>query len=101
MQKYNHYFRDVSHLSKIDIYRFCDLYGVTGPLEHALKKIACAGQRGAKDQIKDLNEAIDSIKRKLEMIEEDEARITNHQSNYAHWRQEPVDVTSDFEPEIP
>lgn len=74
MQKHNHYFRDVSHLDKIDIYRFCELFGVTGPLEHALKKITCAGKRGAKDEIKDLNEAIDSIKRKIEMIEEDLAR---------------------------
>lgn len=72
-QKYDHYYRDVSHLKKIDIYRFCDLFGVTGPLEHALKKIACAGQRGAKDFYKDLNEAIDSINRAIEMRQEDEA----------------------------
>lgn len=101
MQKHNHYFRDVSHLDKIDIYRFCDLFGVIGPLEHALKKIACAGKRGAKDKIKDLNEAIDSIKRQIEMIEEDEVRLTGQQSNYAHRCQEPIDVSSDFEPEIP
>ncbi|AMD43548.1 hypothetical protein HWA94_gp08 [Pseudomonas phage ZC08] len=72
-QKHNHYYRDVSHLKKIDIYRFCELFGVTGPLEHALKKIACAGQRGTKDFYKDLNEAIDSINRAIEMRQEDEA----------------------------
>lgn len=72
-QKYNHYYRDVSHLEKIDIYRFCQLFGVTGPLEHALKKIACAGNRGAKDFYKDLYEAIDSINRAIEMRQEDEA----------------------------
>lgn len=72
-QKYDHYFRDISHLEKIDIYRFCELFGVTGPLEHALKKIACAGNRGAKDFYKDLNEAIDSINRAIEMRQEDEA----------------------------
>lgn len=71
--EFGHYYRDVSHLKKIDIYRFCELFGITGPLEHALKKIACAGQRGAKDFNKDLNEAIKSINRAIEMREEDEA----------------------------
>lgn len=71
--KFGHYYRDVEHLKKIDIYRFCDLFDVTGPLEHALKKIVCAGERGAKDYYKDLNEAIDSINRAIEMREEDEA----------------------------
>lgn len=71
--EFGHYYRDVRHLEKIDIYRFCELFGVTGPLEHALKKIACAGQRGAKDYYKDLNEAIKSINRAIEMREEDEA----------------------------
>ena len=77
--EFGHYYRDVSHLEKIDIYRFCDLFGIKGPLEHALKKIACAGQRGAKDFYKDLNEAIQSIHRAIEMREEDEA-ADNQQS---------------------
>lgn len=77
--EFGHYYRDVRHLEKIDIYRFCDLFGITGPLEHALKKIACAGERGAKDFYKDLNEAISSIKRAIEMREEDEA-AANQQS---------------------
>lgn len=71
--EFGHYYRDVRHLEKIDIYRFCDLFGITGPLEHALKKIACAGQRGAKDFYKDLDEAISSINRAIEMRKEDEA----------------------------
>lgn len=75
---FSHYYRDVSHLEKIDIYRFCELFNVTGPLEHALKKITCAGQRGAKDQIKDLKEAISSINRKLEMLEEDSTYGANN-----------------------
>lgn len=72
MSDFNHYYRDIRHLDKIDIYRFCELFGVTGPLEHALKKIACAGVRGSKDYEKDLNEAIKSILRALEMLKEDE-----------------------------
>ena len=71
--EFGHYYRDVRHLDKIDIYRFCELFDITGPLEHALKKIACAGQRGAKDFYKDLNEAISSINRAIEMRKEDEA----------------------------
>lgn len=73
MNDFGHYFRDVSALEKIDIYRFLDLFGVTGsPHQHAIKKIACAGQRGAKDARKDLNEAMVSIKRALEMLDEDD-----------------------------
>lgn len=78
MSKFNHYFRDVRHLDKIDIYRVCQLFNVTGPLEHALKKIACAGERGSKDYEKDLREAIVSIQRALEMREEDNVK-TNEQ----------------------
>lgn len=78
MKKHNHYYRDIAHLKKIDIYRFCELYDVTGPLEHALKKIACAGERGVKDTIKDLGEAIDSINRKIEMIHEDSLKPTGY-----------------------
>lgn len=75
-KKHSHYYKDVSHLKVIDIYRVCELFDVTGPLEHALKKVACAGGRGHKDFVKDLNEAIDSINRALEMREEDESRAT-------------------------
>jgi hypothetical protein len=77
MNDFGHYFRDVSWLEKIDIYRFLDLFGVTGsPHQHAIKKIACAGQRGAKDARKDLNEAMESIRRALEMLDEDERKET-------------------------
>ena len=40
-------------------------------LQHALKKVLVAGKRGAKDEIKDIEEAILTLQRKLEMIEED------------------------------
>jgi hypothetical protein len=71
-KKYPHYFRDVSHLQVIDIYRVIDLFGITDPcLQHALKKVVAAGKRGAKDTEKDIDEAIDSLNRKLEMMAED------------------------------
>ena len=72
-EKYPHYFRSVAHLEKIDVYRVIDLFGVTDPcLQHALKKVMAAGQRGPKDARKDISEAIDSLNRKLEMMDEDE-----------------------------
>lgn len=69
---HDHYKKDISHLKTIDVYRVLDLYGVTHPaLQHAAKKILCAGQRGAKDRERDLREAVDSVNRALQMIAED------------------------------
>lgn len=69
MSKHNHYFKDVSHLKSIDVYRIIDLYNVTNPcIQHALKKVLVAGGRGAgKDVSKDIQEAIDSLERWKEM----------------------------------
>lgn len=73
-EEFPHYFRDVSHLKTIDVYRIIDLFGVTDPCDqHALKKILAGGKRGAKDSIKDTKEAIVTLRRKLEMLEENEA----------------------------
>lgn len=70
--KYTHYFKDVSSLDKIDIYRVLDLWGVSHPcLQHAAKKILVAGNRGHKDIQKDIQEAIDSLERYKEMLIED------------------------------
>tara|TARA_R110000782_G_scaffold270483_1_gene371820 strand:- start:26872 stop:27621 length:750 start_codon:yes stop_codon:yes gene_type:complete len=73
--KHSHYFKDVSNLDTIDVYRICDLCEVndsSGATQHAVKKLLCAGQRGAKDKRKDLEEARDTIIRKLAMMDEDE-----------------------------
>lgn len=73
--KHSHYKKDVSHLSFIDVYRVIDLFEVTHPaLQHALKKVLCAGGRGQKDWAKDVQEAIDSLNRALEMQGEDDAK---------------------------
>ena len=70
--KHNHYHKDVSHLQTIDIYRVLQLFDVTDPcLQHAAKKILCAGQRGAKSQGQDIQEAIDTLHRYQEMQKED------------------------------
>lgn len=66
--KYEHYFKDVSHLKKIDVYRVIDLWEITDPaLQHALKKVLAAGKRGAKNQMQDVAEAIDSLVRFQDM----------------------------------
>ena len=73
---HDHYKKNVQHLDMIDVYRVLDLWQVTNPaLQHALKKILAAGQRGAKDEAKDVQEAIDSLKRWQDMRGEDEKKI--------------------------
>lgn len=72
MSKHSHYFKSVAHLKQVDVYRVLDLFAVTSPsIQHAVKKLLCAGNRGAKDYEKDLREAADSINRALQMIAED------------------------------
>lgn len=69
---HEHYFKDVSGISKLDIYRLLKLYEVEDPcIQHAIKKLLCAGQRGAKSPSKDVQEAKDSLTRYQEMEDED------------------------------
>jgi len=75
-QKHQHYKKDVRHLDYIDVYRIIDLYELHDPcFQHALKKILVPGARGHKDLIKDINDIIDTMKRKLEMIAENEKNL--------------------------
>lgn len=68
----NPYIVDISKYNKLDIYRILKLYDVSDPcLQHAIKKLLCAGKRGVKNQIQDINEAILSLKRFVEMQGED------------------------------
>lgn len=72
-EKHSHYKKDVSHLNVIDVYRVLELYGVEShAVGHAIKKLLCCGQRGAKGRNQDIQEAIDSLNRELEMVTEDE-----------------------------
>jgi hypothetical protein len=73
MNEFSHYQKPVEHLKWIDVYRVLVLFDVTDPcLQHAIKKLLCAGQRGAKGQQQDVQEAIASLVRYLEMQTEDE-----------------------------
>lgn len=72
--KHSHYFKDVRHLETVDVYRILRVFGVTDPcVQHAAKKLLVAGGRGVKDIRKDIREAIDSLERAIEMMDEDEA----------------------------
>lgn len=54
----------------IDVYDVLLLFGVHCPArQHAIKKLLCAGQRGSKSAIQDLQEAADSIKRSIQIEE--------------------------------
>ena len=72
-RKHAHYFKDVSHLKEIDVYRVLELFNVTNPnIQHAVKKLLVAGGRGAgKDIEKDVREAVDSLNRYSQMRAED------------------------------
>ncbi len=73
MSKHNHYFKDVSKLQTVDVYRVLRLFEVTDLcIAHAIKKLLVAGGRGAKSVEKDVTEAIDSLTRWQEMQIEDE-----------------------------
>lgn len=68
----NPYIVDISKYNKLDIYRILKLYEVSDPcLQHAIKKLLCAGKRGVKNQTQDINEAMQSLQRFLEMQGED------------------------------
>lgn len=77
--KHSHYHKDVSHLDTIDVYRVLQLFGVTDPcLQHAAKKILCAGLRLAKGEAQDVQEAIDALTRYQGMQAEDLTATHSH-----------------------
>lgn len=73
MTKHSHYHKDVSRLTSIDVYRVLDLFAVTDPcIQHAVKKLLCAGVRGSKPMATDIQEAIDTLERWKSMRAEDQ-----------------------------
>lgn len=72
-KKHSHYHKDVSNLTAVDVYKVCELFEVkddSGALHHAIKKLLCSGYRGVKDKKQDVQEAVDTLNRWLEMNEE-------------------------------
>ncbi len=76
-KEHSHYFKDVSHLDFVDVYRVLVLFGVTDPcIQHAIKKLLVAGGRGAgKDISTDIKESIDSLLRWQRMQDEVRMRV--------------------------
>ena len=72
--EYKHYQYSYKGI-KLDPYRILSVYGVTCPaMQHAIKKLLRAGN-SVKDLEQDIKEVIDTLKRKLEMIEEDKGLV--------------------------
>lgn len=68
----DHYFKNVSKLDEIDVYRVLELFDVDNPcIQHAIKKLLCAGERGHKSTRDDVDEAILCLQRWQEMRAED------------------------------
>lgn len=56
----------------VDVYDVLQAFGVHCPaLQHAAKKILCAGLRGAKSAEQDISEAANSCRRAIELLEFD------------------------------
>jgi hypothetical protein len=60
----NKYSRVLRGGATLDVYDVLDAFKVDNPaVQHALKKMLCAGSRGHKDYMQDIQEAIDSLER--------------------------------------
>ena len=65
-----HYHRDTNGLASMDVYMVMHLFGITddsGSLHHALKKLMVRGERGVKPCHQDVQEAIFSLIRFMEI----------------------------------
>jgi len=70
IKEYEHYKYSYKGI-KLDPYRILDIYKITCPAQqHAIKKLLRAGN-SVKELKQDITEVIDTLKRKLEMLEED------------------------------
>lgn len=73
--EFPHYYKDVSHLETVDVYRVLELFDVTDQkLGHAIKKLLVPGGRGTKDIEKDVDEAMATLRRWKEMRHEDQKK---------------------------
>jgi hypothetical protein len=67
---YPHYYRPVpENVTHVDIDWVLKSWNVGCVEGHAIKKLLCAGQRGVKDKLQDLNEARNSVNRAIELEE--------------------------------
>ena len=75
-RKHSHYFKDITGLDVLDVYRVMDLFEVTdAAISHAAKKLLVSGGRGGgKDISTDIDEVIDTLQRWKAMQEENKHR---------------------------
>ena len=70
-QKYSKYYKDVRHLSEIDVYAVHQLFYIqdpSGAIQHASKKLLLSGVRtGGKTAYDDIREARDTMSRWLQL----------------------------------
>jgi hypothetical protein len=87
MSAYPHYFKQLPPgCTHLDVYRVLALFDVTDPaLQHAVKKLLCAGARGAKDQAQDIAEAIATLQRWQQMREEESTPAEDPGLRKAPW----------------
>jgi len=53
----------------VDVYRVLNAFPTGSPeIDHAVKKLLAAGKRGAKDELQDLKEAIQSIEARINYL---------------------------------
>ena len=69
MSRYEKTFHSTSGQEfRADVYSVLEAFGVTCPArQHAIKKLLMPGQRGAKGEIQDLDEALVSVSRAIDM----------------------------------
>jgi len=70
MSRYEKTFRSTSgEKFRADVYDVLKAFGVTCPArQHAIKKLLMPGQRGAKSTVQDLDEALVSVSRAIDMV---------------------------------
>lgn len=75
--QYPRYYKDVHHLSYVDVYRVHRLFGVEdNEIHHASKKLLLCGVRtGGKPARREVTEARDTLNRWLEIMDEDSQEI--------------------------
>lgn len=74
MREHSHYFFPIPEgITEADVYRLIEIIGITCPTaQHVFKKCCATGKRGHKDLRQDWKDILDTAKRKLEMLDEDE-----------------------------
>jgi len=68
-REFSHYFKEIVPGVSVDVYQVCDAFKMPAAVDHAVKKCLASGNRGYKDQRQDIEEAIKSLRRQLEIID--------------------------------